>query len=514
MSATTVTHADTDQSAQPQKPGQAQKSAQSQKSGQPHHATAILAIICISYFMVILDNSIIFTGLPRIESAMHFSPTGLTWVQDAYTLVFGGLLLLGSRAGDIVGRRRMFFLGLALFGGASFLVGAAPFTWWLIAARALQGIGAAILAPSSLALLTATFAEGQQRGRAVAAYSAVAGIGASLGLVVGGVLADLISWRAGFFINVPIGLAMLIAGRRYVSETPPRGGRFDLIGALCATLGMSALVYGVIEASTTGWAAPRVVAALIIGTVLLVGLVANEARAEQPIMPLRLFASRQRTGAYLTRMLYLAAMIGFFFFTTQYLQGVLGFSPLQAGLAFLPMSAVNFAAALLVTRVIRRLGATPVLVLGVVATLAGMGWLSRVTADSSYLTAVALPMVLIGIGQGLAFAPMTSAGLADVDGRDAGAASGLVNTFHQLGSSLGLGVLATVGAAAVPGSATATAALVDRVSAGLTGSTAMLALALVVVLALITRRRISPTTTQTALAHTALAGPTAADARA
>ncbi len=462
--------------------------AMTSTNASPRHATAILAIICTSYFMVILDNSIIFTGLPRIESAMHFSPTGLTWVQDAYTLVFGGLLLLGSRAGDIVGRRRMFFIGLVLFGGASFLVGAAPYTWWLIAARALQGIGAAILAPSSLALLTATFPEGHRRGRAVAAYSAVAGIGASLGLVVGGVLADLISWRAGFFINVPIGLAMLLAARRYVSETPARGGRFDLIGALCATAGMSALVFGVIESASAGWASAIVVAGLVGGVLLLVGLVVNEGRADQPIMPLRLFTHRQRTGAYLTRMLYLAAMIGFFFFTTQYLQGVLGFSPLQAGLAFLPMSAVNFAAALLVTRVIRGLGAAPVLVFGVVVTLAGMAWLSRVSADSSYLTAVALPMTLIGTGQGLAFAPMTSAGLVGVHGDDAGAASGLINTFHQLGSSLGLGILATIGAAAVPAGTIGSAALVDRVSAALTGSAVMLALALVVVLALVARR--------------------------
>jgi EmrB/QacA subfamily drug resistance transporter len=438
--------------------------------------------------MVILDNSIIFTGLPRIESAMDFSPTGLTWVQDAYTLVFGGLLLLGARAGDIVGRRRMFILGLTLFASASFLVGAAPFSWWLIAARAFQGIGAAILAPSSLALLTATFPEGQQRGRAVAAYSAVAGIGASLGLVVGGVLADLISWRAGFFINVPIGLAMLLAARRYVAETAPRGGRFDLTGALSATLGMSALVFGVIESTSAGWASPRVVVALIIGVVLLVGLVVNEARVAQPIMPLRLFASRQRTGAYLTRMLYLAAMIGFFFFTTQYLQGVLRFSPLQAGLAFLPMSGVNFAAALLVTRFIRRLGSVLVLVLGVGMTLGGMAWLSRVGVDSSYVSAVALPMVAIGIGQGLAFAPMTSAGLAGVDAHDAGAASGLINTFHQLGSSLGLGVLATVGAAGVPTGTSGVAALVDRVSSALTGGTVLLAAALLVVLALIARR--------------------------
>ncbi|MBM2622358.1 MFS transporter [Actinoplanes sp. LDG1-06] len=458
-------------------------------NARPAHPTMILAIICLSYFMVILDNSIIFTGLPRIEAAMSFSPTGLTWVQDAYTLVFGGLLLLGARSGDIVGRRRMFIVGLVLFGLASFLVGVAPTAWWLIAARALQGIGAAILAPSSLSLLTASFAEGHQRAKAVAAYSAVAGIGASAGLVVGGVLADLVSWRAGFFLNVPIAAAMIVLALRVIGETGRRRGRFDLIGALCATLGMTALVFGIVDAAEAGWTAPTTIGAFIIGILLLAALVVNEARAEQPIMPLRLFASRERTGAYLVRMLYLGAMMGFFFFTTQYLQGVLGFSPLQAGVAFLPMSAVNFGVALLVNRLVGRFGATPVLIAGVALTLAGMGWLSRAGAGSGYLVAVALPMVLIGIGQGLAFAPLTSAGLAGVDAPDAGAASGLVNTFHQVGSSLGLGVLVSVAAAAVPDSASARTALVDRVGTALTGSTVMLAVALLLVVTLIVRIR-------------------------
>ena len=440
--------------------------------------------------MVILDNSIIFTGLPRIEAAMQFSPTGLTWVQDAYTLVFGGLLLLGARAGDIVGRRRMFTLGLVLFGAASFLVGAAQSPGWLIAARAFQGVGAAILAPSSLALLTASFPDGRERARAVAAYSAVAGIGASLGLVVGGVLADWVSWRAGFFLNVPIGIVMLLAARRYIAtESVGNGGRFDLVGALCATLGMSALVFGVIDSAEAGWSAPTTIGAFVLGAALLAGLVINEARAEQPIMPLRLFASRRRSGAYIVRMLYLGAMIGFFYFTTQYLQGVLGFTPLQAGLAFLPMSAVNFAVALLVTAVVRRLGSTPVLAAGVAATLVGMAWLSRVGPDSSYPTTVALPMVLIGIGQGLAFAPMTSAGLAGTDGRDAGAASGLVNTFHQLGSALGLGILVAVGVAHTPADTSATAALVERVDTALMGAAVMLAVALVLVVTLIAAQR-------------------------
>jgi hypothetical protein len=293
--------------------------------------TAILAIICISYFMVILDNSIMFTGLPRIESAMGFSPSGLTWVQDAYTLVFGGLLLLGARAGDIAGRRRMFVIGLVLFGLASFLVGAAPAAWWLI---------------------------------------------------------------------------------------------------------------------------------------------------------------RHRYGAYLVRMLYLGAMMGFFFFTTQYLQGILGFTPCRPGShsCRCPRSTSRSRCS---SPAVRCFGSTALLTAGVAATLAGMAWLSRVGLGTSYLSAVALPMVLIGTGQGLAFAPMTSAGLAGVDGSDAGAASGLINTFHQLGSALGLGILVAVGAAGVPVGAPATAALADRVSTALTGGSIMLAAALGLTIVLIAPRRLS-----------------------
>jgi predicted MFS family arabinose efflux permease len=354
----------------------------------------------------------------------------------------------------------------------------------------VQGVGAAILAPSSLALLTTTFPDGRQRARAVAAYSAVAGIGASLGLVIGGVLADEVSWRAGFFLNVPIGVAMVLAARRFITETGHHRGRFDLAGALCATLGMTALVFGIVNSADAGWTAPITIGAFVVGAAFLVGLVLNEARAGQPIMPLRLFASRRRCGAYLVRMLYLGAMMGFFFFTTQYLQGILGFTPLQAGLAFLPMSAVNFAVALLVTRSVRRFGSTAVLIAGVAATLAGMAWLSHAGLGSSYLSAVALPMVLIGTGQGLAFAPMTSAGLAGVDGSDAGAASGLINTFHQLGSALGLGILVAVGAAAVPAGAPATAALADRVSTALTGGSILLATALALTIALIAPGRL------------------------
>lgn len=230
---------------------------------------AILAIILASYFMILLDNSVIFTGLPSIRSELGLSATALSWVQDAYTLVFGGLLLLGARAGDLIGRRRLF------------------------------------VAPTSLSLLTANFPEGRERTRAVGWYGATAGIGASLGLVVGGACAHWISWRAGFFINLPVGLALMVAARKYLGESERRTGRFDSIGALTATLGVGAIVFGIVNSAEAGWGSPVTVGALVAGVVLLVVLVANEWRAEQPIMPLRLFRSRERSGAYVVRMLFL-----------------------------------------------------------------------------------------------------------------------------------------------------------------------------------------------------------------
>ena len=448
------------------------------------HPTAILVIILVSYFMILLDNSIIFTGLPTIGDAMDLSPVGLSWVQDSYTLVFGGLLLLGARLGDIVGRRRVFVAGLAVFSLASLLVACAPTGGFLIAARALQGIGAAIVAPSSLSLLTASFPEGRERTRAVVWYGAAAGIGASLGLVIGGALTSAVSWRAGFFINVPIGMAMIILAPRYLPRAQRVSGRFDLIGALAATLGMSALVFAIVESAEIGWAAPGTIAALVVGVVFLGVLGLNEARAAQPIMPLHLFASRVRTGAYLARMLYLGAMIGFFFFTTQFLQGVLGYSALQAGVAFFPMTVVNFVVAMAIPRLTRRVGNAPLLAAGVLVTFLGMAWLSRVDAGSTYPTSVALPMALIGAGQGLAFAPLTAAGIRGVEPADAGAASGLVNTAHQLGSALGLGILVAV-SATVSASTDTVAGLADHISTALTAGAGLLALAVVVTLVLV-----------------------------
>jgi len=445
---------------------------------------AILAIILASYFMILLDNSVIFTALPSLQADLQLGSGELSWVQDAYTLVFGGLLLLGARAGDLLGRRRVFVFGLMVFSLASLLIGLAPAGWWAITGRAVQGVGAAIVAPASLSLLTASFPEGRERSRAVALYGATAGIGASLGLVIGGALAHWVSWRAGFYVNVPIGAAMIVLAPKFLPESGRATGRFDVFGALSATLGVGALVFGIINTTEAGWDSPATLTAVGAGVALLIAFVLIERKAAQPIMPLRLFASRRRTGAYLARFLYLGAMIGFFFFTTQYMQEVLGFDPLQAGLGFLPMTAVNFAVAVAIPRIAGRAPSSIPLLAGILLTLAGMAWLSRAGVDSSYLAGVALPMVLIGAGQGLAFAPLTSFGIAGAPAADAGAASGLVNTFHQIGTCLGLGI-AVAAAATVPAGQGVTVHLSAQVSTALTSGSVLLLLALVTAAVLI-----------------------------
>jgi len=456
-------------------------------SGGNVHPTAVLVIVLVSYLMIVLDISMVITALPKMYTGLRFSTTGLSWVQNAYTLAFGGLLLLGARAGDILGRRRMFGWGLALFTVASLAVGLAQSPAWLITARAIQGIGAAVLAPSTLALLTVSFPEGRERTRAVAHYGAVAGIGASVGLLLGGILTDLISWRVGFFINLPIGLAMILAAPRYLPETTRVRGRLDITGALTSTLGMTALVYSIVRSADTGWTDPITITTLAAGLVLLAAFVVTEGRARQPIMPPRLFNSAERVGAYAGRILFLGAMMGFWFFITQYLQTVKGFSPLAAGIAFFPMTVVNLIVAIATPRLTRRFGNGPLLATGLAVTAIGMFWLSRLNAGTPYLTGVALPMILIGAGQGGSLGPLTAAGISRVEAPDAGAASGLVNVAHQLGGSLGLGILVAVFAAASSTAFDAAHVFAHRVAVALTVGTGMLALALLLVLALIVR---------------------------
>ncbi|MDB5847531.1 MAG: major facilitator superfamily 1 [Rhodoferax sp.] len=458
----------------------------------PQHGSklaAVLAIIISSYLMLVVDISIVLTGLPKIQAELAFSAAGLSWVQNAYTLAFGGLLLLGARAGDLFGRRRMFIAGLAVFTGASLVIGVAQTPGWMLFARAVQGTGAAILAPSTLALLSTHFAEGPGRTRAFAYYSAAAGVGASLGLVLGGLMADLFSWRLGFFINLPIGLALVWGARRHLAETPRRAGGLDVPGALTSTLGMTAVVFGIVRAAEVGWSDAIAAASVATGVVLLVGFVMHESRAAHPILPLHLFASRERSGAYGARLLFLGGMVGFWFFSTQYLQGVLGYTPLRAGLAFLPVTLPNLAAALLVPRLARACGSTRVLAAGLAVSAVGMAWLAQVTAHSAYVTAVALPMVLIGLGQGAALGPLTVAAVAGVGHDDAGAASGLVNVAHQIGGALGLSALVAVSAATTTATSVAAEHLAHRIANTFGASTVLLVLALAVVALTLFKRR-------------------------
>ncbi len=451
----------------------------------------VLGIILATYLMIILDATIVITALPQIHRSLGFSSTGLSWVQNAYTLTFGGFLLLGARAGDILGRRRVFVAGIALFTLASLMGGLAQSSSWLLAARAVQGIGAAIAAPSTLALLQISFPEGPERARAIGAYSAVAGGGGSIGLVLGGMLTSWVSWRFGLFINVPIGAVLIFLAPRYLPESERRSGHFDLAGAASSTLGMTALVYGFVRAASAGWGNRVTVASFVAGVALLGTFIATEMRAEQPITPLHLFASRERSGAYAARVLVVSGMFAMFFFLTQFLQGVRDFSALQAGLAFLPVTAVMFGAARMAPRLAPRFGNSRLLVGGVFLAMVGMAWLSRITADTSYFPQIALPMLLLGLGIGTALTPLTTAGVAGVDPKDAGAASGVVNVAQQLGSSLGLGILITVFAAASrkaaehPVGATvklqAQHELARAVGTSLRGSTLFLALGLVVV---------------------------------
>ncbi|MHA6915169.1 MFS transporter [Ralstonia pseudosolanacearum] len=457
----------------------------------PRSANTVLAIIVASYLMIVVDISIVITGLPRIQAELGFSAAQLSWVTNAYTLAFGGLLLLGARAGDILGRRRMFITGLSLFTLASVVIGLSQSATWLLAARAVQGAGAAVLAPSTLALLSTYFAEGPARTRALSMYAAAAGIGATLGLVLGGLFADLVSWRAGFFINLPIGVALMLAARKHIAETPTQVGRFDALGTASSTLGMAALVYGLVRAAEGGWQDPSALAGLGGGALMLAVFIGIERRVGHPVLPLRLLDHCERAGAYAARMLFMAGAVGFWFFSTQFLQGVLQLRPLQAGLAFLPVTLPNFASAIAGPRLARRHGNDSLLLGGLLLGVLGLLWLGQADAHASYWMHVAPPMVLIGLGQGLLLGPLTAAGVAGVAQKDAGAASGLVNVAHQLGGALGLGVLVFVFAAAAPATAHDADTLAHRIAAVMDTGALFLAVALLVAWACIVlpRRR-------------------------
>lgn len=449
-----------------------------------HSKRIILAMIVACQLMMVLDASILVTAMPEIGRTLHLSTSALTWVQNAYILAFGGFLLLGGRAGDIWGRRRTFAAGIALFTLASMLAGLAPSASLLLVSRALQGMAAALATPAALALLSVSFSEARERSKAIAVYSAVSGAGGSVGLIVGGLLTDVISWRAGMFLNVPIGVALLIFAPRYMRETERRTGRLDILGALTSVIGMTALAFGFVQAAAAGWGAPEAWGSLALGGVSLAAFVRIEAKAEEPITPLRLFASRTRSGAYLGRLLLVCGNFSIFFFVPQFLQNVLRFDSLEAGLAIMPFTAVQFGMMYAMPWLVARFGNAKVLIAGLVVAIAGTSWLSLISADSSFFPHLFFPLIVMGVGAGMVFQPFTTLGLSDVEARDAGAASGLVNVAHQTGASLGLAVLIAVFEAANRSATPSGSAFAHAISVSIAGSAVFLTASLVAVLIL------------------------------
>ncbi|MDQ0792318.1 MFS transporter [Streptomyces sp. B1I3] len=403
-----------------------------------------LFVIASCQLMVVLDITIVNIALPHIQTSLGFSTENLSWVINAYTLTFGGLLLLGGRLGDILGRRRVFVFGILLFVLASLLGGLSQESWQLLAARALQGVGGAIASPTALSLITTTFREGPDRNRAFGVFAAVSAGGSAIGLLAGGILVEWLDWRWVFFVNVPIGLLIVLATPRYIKESERHPGHFDLLGALTSTLGMVLLVYGFIRASEDGWSDRLTIGAFLAAVVFLALFLAVERRSKQPITPLHMFRDRNRAGAYGMMLSLAAAMFGMFFFLTLFVQNVLDFSPLRAGLAFLPVSAVIAVSAGITSQLLSRWGPKPFMVVGALLAAAGLAWLTGTDVHSSYLGSILGPTLVFGSGMGMQFVSLTLMAVSGVVPREAGAASGVLNATQQVGGSLGLSILVTV----------------------------------------------------------------------
>ena len=408
-----------------------------------------LLLIATAQLMVVLDATIVNVALPHIQRALGFSGSGLEWVVNAYALTFGGLMLLGGRAGDLLGRRRVFIAGLVLFSAASLAGGLATSQAGLLAARAVQGAGAAMIAPAALALIATTFPEGQPRNRAMGVYAAMSVAGGAVGLITGGLLTTYASWRWVLFVNVPIGLAAALAAARVLPESPRQRGRFDLPGAITGSGGIVALVYGLVNAATSPdgvshWSDAKVVASLSASVVLLAAFAVIEIRSERPLLPVRLLADRNRTGANLVMLCIGTAIFGMFFFLTVFMQSAWGYSALKTGVAYLPLMAGILVASGAVAQLVQRVGTRPLLLAGAAATAGGLYWLSRLTEHGSYAGGVLGPMLVIAVGLGLLFLPVTLVAMARVADQESGVAASLRNTGQQVGGAIGLALLGTV----------------------------------------------------------------------
>src|SRR6478736_367749 len=409
----------------------------------------VLVIICLAQFMVVLDATIVNVALPHIQTALGFNEASLQWVINAYTLVFAGFLLLGGRAGDLRGRKRLFLIGLVVFTVASFLNGISTSSGMLIGFRALQGFGAALISPAALSIISTTFAEGKERARALAVWAAIAIGGSAVGLVLGGALTQAFSWRWIFFVNVPVGIFAFFAALRLVPESKDEHAHkgYDLAGAVTVTGGLMLLVYGLVNSAQHGWGSTVSIVSFIAATALLVGFVLIEQRSAEPLVRLSIFRVRSLTTANLAMFLAFSGMFAMFFFNTQYIQRALGFGPLKAGVAFLPFTAGIMISAGLASTFAPRIGVRPVTVAGMVLTILGLLLFARMPVHGSYASDVLPGMILASLGMGAIFMPLTLVATTGLEDEDQGLASGLFNTSQQIGGALGLAILSTLAAA-------------------------------------------------------------------
>jgi EmrB/QacA subfamily drug resistance transporter/deazaflavin-dependent oxidoreductase (nitroreductase family) len=410
----------------------------------PRNLNLALVVIALAQLMVVLDVAIVNVALPSIQRELHFAATDLEWVVNAYAIAFGGLLLFGGRTGDLFGRRRMFIIGALMFTAGSLAGGLATSSTFLIAARAAQGVGAAVLAPTALSLLAATFPQGAERNRALGVYSAVSAGGGAVGLLMGGIITNYVSWRWIMFVNVPIGLLLALAAPRALIRGEGRPGRLDLPGAVTVTAGVSLLVYGLARVATHDWSDSVTRATLVIAVALLATFVALESRGRHPLMPLRIFANRNRSGAYGLSLAIGAALSGMLFLLTLFLQNVLGFTPLQAGFAFLPTAVGIGLGAGLTSRLIGRLGPRVPMTTGALLAAIGMFWLSAVTVHANYVPDIVGPLVVLAVGLGMAFVSTSVIAISGVQPHESGLASALLNVGRQLGGSLGIAIMGTI----------------------------------------------------------------------
>ncbi|MFF3708712.1 DHA2 family efflux MFS transporter permease subunit [Streptomyces phaeochromogenes] len=412
----------------------------------------VVALACAGQFLVVLDVSVVNTALPSMRADLGLSAPGLQWVVNTYTIAFAGFMLLGGRAGDLYGRKRMFLIGLALFTLASLAGGLAQEGWQLLAARVVQGLGAAVLAPSTLTILTSAVPEGAARARAIATWTAVGGGGGAAGGLVGGVLVDGLSWRWVLLINVPIGAVVLAGALLWLAEGRAGDGRrIDLPGALLVTAGLATLAYGIVQTEAEGWTSAETLVPLAAGAALIGLFVLVEARTKVPLMPLKLFRLRSVSSANVAMFLCGSAMFCMWFFMTLYAQNVLGYSPLDAGLALVPSSLAVIIGSKVAPRLMPVVGARNVAVLGALVAAAGFGWQSTMTADGEYLTAIMFPGILMMLGAGLSATPLAALATSGAEPGEAGLVSGLINTSRTMGGAIGLSVMSTIAAARTGG---------------------------------------------------------------